>query len=43
MASNDGSINCSFFFNYWSQECNPTAYLIGKLEIAGLVFLLLLL
>lgn len=43
IASNDGSIDCTFFFNYWSQECNPVAYQIGKLEIAGLIFLFFLL
>ena len=43
IASVDGSIDCTFFFNVWAQECTPVAYTIGKLEIAGLVFLFFLL
>jgi hypothetical protein len=41
--SSDGTIDCTFFFNQWSQECNPVAYQIGHLEIAGVVFLFFLL
>ncbi|KAI4140967.1 MAG: hypothetical protein LQ340_007759 [Diploschistes diacapsis] len=35
----DGSIDCTFFFNTWSETCTPVAYQIGRLEIAGLVLL----
>ena len=34
-----GNINCAFFFNEFSQECDPVAYTIGKIQIAAIVFL----
>ena len=43
LPSADGTTDCSFFFNAWSQQCSPVAYQIGRLEIAGLVFLFFLL
>ncbi|MCJ1313953.1 hypothetical protein MMC25_007633 [Agyrium rufum] len=39
VASADGTVNCAFFFNEFSGECDPIAYTIGRLEIAGIVFL----
>ncbi|MCJ1253522.1 hypothetical protein MMC24_001334 [Lignoscripta atroalba] len=37
-----GQINCEFlFFNEWARECNPVAYTIGSMQIAGIVFLFL--
>ena len=38
LPSDDGAIDCSFFFNAWTQRCTPVAYDIGRLEVAGLVF-----
>ena len=30
-------------FNFWSQQCNPLIYTLGKMEIAANVFLALIL
>ena len=34
-----GNINCAFFFNDFSPECDPVAYTVGKMQIAAIVFL----
>ena len=39
----DGTVDCGFYFNQWSRECVPVAYTIGHMEIAGIVLLFLLL
>ncbi|KAL2044897.1 hypothetical protein N7G274_002672 [Stereocaulon virgatum] len=38
----DGIIPCDAF-NYWSYQCNPLIYTLGKMEIAANVFLALIL
>lgn len=38
----DGVIPCDDF-NFWSQECNPLIYTLGRMEIAANVFLALIL
>lgn len=43
MANDAGFVDCSFYFNMWTVECNPTAYSIGRIEIAGCTGLLILL
>ena len=43
LRGDDGSLDCDLFFNAWASECTPIAYTIGRLEIAGIVFLFLLL
>ena len=43
LAADDGTLDCTLFFNVWTPECNPLAYTVGRLEIAGAVFLFLLL
>ena len=43
LAGDDGSVDCGLFFNAWAPSCNPVAYTIGRLEIAGIVFLFLIL
>ncbi|MCJ1316496.1 hypothetical protein MMC15_001817 [Xylographa vitiligo] len=39
--SQNGIVDCAFFFNAWAPECNAVAYTIGHLEIAGIVMLFL--
>ena len=39
----NGEIDCGFTFNAFSPECSPIVYQIGRMEIAGVVFLFLLL
>ena len=39
----DGTIDCFNILNAWSEECSPILYTIGKLQIAGTVFLSILL
>ena len=41
--ADDGTLDCALFFNVWTPACNPLAYTVGRLEIAGAVFLFLLL
>ncbi|MCJ1395274.1 hypothetical protein MMC18_008158 [Xylographa bjoerkii] len=41
--SQNGSVDCAFFFNAWAPACNAVAYTIGNLEIAGIVMLFLVL
>jgi len=31
-----GDVDCGFFFNAWAEVCEPVAYTIGRVEIAGL-------
>ena len=38
----NGTIDCSLFFNQFSMECKPVVYTIGRLELAGIVFLVLI-
>ncbi|CAF9903125.1 MAG: hypothetical protein GOMPHAMPRED_000100 [Gomphillus americanus] len=40
--SADGTVDCFNIMNAFSQECSPIAYTIGKLQIAGIVFLCIL-
>ncbi|MCJ1336322.1 hypothetical protein MMC09_001598 [Bachmanniomyces sp. S44760] len=42
VTDDDGNVDCGFFFNEWARQCNPIAYTIGNLEIAGIVFLFLI-
>jgi hypothetical protein len=39
----NGVVDCSFNFNQFAPQCNPSAYTIGQLEIAGTIFLFFLL
>jgi len=41
-ANASGIIDCAYYFNSWSMECDPIAYTIGHLQIVGLVFLFFL-
>ncbi|MCJ1248501.1 hypothetical protein MMC30_005719 [Trapelia coarctata] len=39
IANANGEIDCAFFFNAWAEVCEPVAYTIGHVEIAGLVMM----
>lgn len=39
----DGNVDCMNIFNAWSQDCAPIAYQIGRLQIAGIICLAILL
>ena len=39
----DGVVDCGFWFNMWAPQCNAIAYTIGKIEIAGIVMLFVVL
>ena len=43
VSNSDGSVDCMNIFNAWSKECAPIAYRIGRIQIAGIVSLAILL
>ena len=43
MPAANGAVDCGFFFNTFTHQCNPIVFQIGEMEIAGAVFLFLVL
>jgi hypothetical protein len=39
IANPDGSIDCASFYNAFTQECDSEAYSIGRLQVAAIVCL----
>ena len=43
LPSAGGDVDCGFFFNAFTMQCNPVVYTIGRMEIVGTVFLVVIL
>ncbi|KAL9117233.1 MAG: hypothetical protein Q9187_006233 [Circinaria calcarea] len=43
ISDHNGNVDCGFFFNEFSKECDPVAYTIGHMEITGIIFLFIVL